>query len=406
MPRQKKQHLKRRADGRYCCKFLGRQFLGWTEDEAFAKREEYKRQLEQEGAIRENPTVAQYAERWVKIAKAGAPMRTYNGAAIHLEQMMESIGGLYMKKVRPSDIKKVYADHYSSLSDSYVKHAKHLFSAMFHAAVEDGLISSNPVESDSASPPHGTKGSHRAITSEERELIETVAIKHPMHIAAIIMLYAGLRPQEVKALRMEDIDEKAGVIHVRSFAHVEKSNKYAESSTGKTKNATRDVPLFSPVIAAVKGKSGLILCKEDEIATPQMWRRSWESYCNAIEHHLNGCQRRWYGRTREHKAILAKGEKLPPWISFTVTPYDLRHSFASWCRDHGVELHTCAEWMGHRDATMVLRIYDEVSSKRSQAEAERLRKTVFRMQTGMQEKPEHPEVPENTPITEEKPAAS
>ena len=50
MPRIKKQHLKRRADGRYCCKYHGIQFMGNTEDEALRAREEYKR-AEAEGLV-------------------------------------------------------------------------------------------------------------------------------------------------------------------------------------------------------------------------------------------------------------------------------------------------------------------------------------------------------------------
>ena len=61
-----------------------------------------------------------------------------------------------------------------------------------------------------------------------------------------------------------------------------------------------------------------------------------------------------------------------PWISFTVTPYDLRHSFITWCRDYGVELHTVVEWAGHSDSSMILKIYDEVSDGRSKSEAEKL----------------------------------
>ena len=45
MPRQKKQQLKRRKDGRFCCKYKGIQFMGGSSDEALALREEYK-QLE------------------------------------------------------------------------------------------------------------------------------------------------------------------------------------------------------------------------------------------------------------------------------------------------------------------------------------------------------------------------
>ena len=332
MPRTKKQHLKRRADGRYKCVYNGVQFYGLTEDEALQKRDEYKRQLQAKEYVRENPTVSQYAANWAQMSKAGGSLSTHNSNAVHLEHMAHCIGELKLREVRPSDIKKVYVTYYIKSSDSYIKHARSLYVHLFNSAVEDGIIRVNPVTAKSARPHKGTVGSHRAITPEERQIIETIATKHPMHTAAMIMLYAGLRPQEVKAMRMEDIDRD--FIHVRNFVHVSGTNAYSESATGKTKKAARAVPLFPPVAEAVKGKKGLILSNsKGNIASPTAWRRSWESYRNAIEHHLNGMQKRWYGRTKEHKALLAEKKPLPPWIPFTVTPYDLRHSFATWCRD-------------------------------------------------------------------------
>jgi integrase len=105
-----------------------------------------------------------------------------------------------------------------------------------------------------------------------------------------------------------------------------------------------------------------------------------------METAINGVQRRWYGRTKEHKAILAAGGKLPPWIPFTVTPYDLRHTFATMLRDMQppVELHTVIKWMGHADATMLLRIYDSVTDSREATEAKQV-KQAFRCQNGSQE---------------------
>lgn len=385
MPKPKKQHLKQRKDGRYCCLYHGIQFMGNTEDEALQKREEYKRQEKQESYIRENPTVSQYAERWLPVAKVGLRDKSYNENVTHINHLLSVVGELHMKDVRPSDIKKVYSTSYADVSDSYIKHARSLYVALFGAAVDDGIIRTNPAKADAAKPHKGKTGSHRAaITPDERRLIETVATDHPMHTAAIIMLYAGLRPQEVKALRMEDIDIQNSVIHVRSFVHTFKANAYQESPEGKTRRAVRDVPMFPPVAAAVKGKRGLILSNAGEIASPTAWRRSWESYRNAIERHLNGMQKRWYGRTKEHKALLKDGKPLPPWIPFTVTPYDLRHSFAAWCRDNGTELNTVVRWMGHSNATMVLHIYDEVSSERSENEAKKLNSQVFHMQNDMQ----------------------
>ena len=66
---------------------------------------------------------------------------------------------------------------------------------------------------------------------------------------------------------------------------------------------------------------------------------------------------------------------MPPWVSFTVTPYDLRHSFATMCRSMQppIEIHTVIAWMGHADSKMILKVYDSVTDERDKTEAERLR---------------------------------
>lgn len=48
-----------------------------------------------------------------------------------------------------------------------------------------------------------------------------------------------------------------------------------------------------------------------------------------------------------------------------------------------MELKTAIRWMGHSDAKMILKIYDEASDDRSAAEAEKI-KSLFHMQTDMQ----------------------
>ena len=77
---------------------------------------------------------------------------------------------------------------------------------------------------------------------------------------------------------------------------------------------------------------------------------------------------------------------MPPWREFNVVPYDLRHSFCTMCRDNGVELHTCIEWMGHADAKMIMKIYDEVSDQRSKIEAQKLEKALQKGQNLGQKK--------------------
>ena len=400
MPRAKKQHLKKRKDGRYACRYKDQWFYSTDPDEALAMREEYKRLEKLEvGAV---PTVKVFSEKWIERAYPSVADTTKTGLKIHLKKLNNQIGDLLLTEVKPSNIKAVYAAEYIGLSNSYIKAGKQLFSALFDAAVSDDYIRTNPAKDKSARPHKGTEGGHRAITAQEREWIHMYCHDHRMYPAIITMLYAGIRPQEAKAMTIEkSLDKENGVLHINASAHRKGNNQYEITKKGKTEKAIRDVPLFPPVAEALDGKSGLLIttAKGKQI-TSTTWRNAMESYRACMETAINGCHRRWYGKTKEHKQILAEAARLraegrkkeaeakeaeiPPWIEFTVVPYDLRHSFCVMCRDNGVELNTCIRWMGHADAKMILKVYDEASDDRSVKEAEKLNKALFGSQKGSQ----------------------
>ena len=403
MPREKKEHLKRRKDGRYACKYKGKFFIGTDEQQVLAERRAYKKAME-EGEIPENeiPTLSEYGKSWLKRAKANVRESTYNGDACLLEKLLKRCGSKPINEVIPSDIKDVYSTDFVGLSDSYIKGAKHLYCSLFDAAVDDKYCKTNPARAKSALPHVGTKGGHRAITEQEREWINTLCLDHRCRPAVMAMLYEGLRPPEAKAFNItKSVDFKKGEIKLTEFCHYDRNNHYIVTNKGKTDKASRTIPLFTPFREAIKGKSGpLISAARGGELTVTAWRVAYNSYVHDMETAINGMEKRWYRRTKEHKKILAEAEKLrasgneagarrkemqiPPWIPFTVTPYDLRHSFCTMCRDAGVEMHTVVEWMGHADATMVLRIYDEVSNRRSATETAKLEKSLNRSQNGSQ----------------------
>lgn len=125
MPRQ---HLKRRKDGRFACRYQGKWFYGLTEGEAFAARDAYKQMLKQ-GIQRDaySMDVRHYAASWLPIHKADVSKKHYNDCAHHIDILCDQIGGMLIKDVKPSDIKAVYSAHYLGLSASTIKRAKCLF---------------------------------------------------------------------------------------------------------------------------------------------------------------------------------------------------------------------------------------------------------------------------------------
>lgn len=368
--------LKRRKDGRFVCRYHGNWFYSTVSaEDAIRQRDEFIR-AEKRGFY----FVREYADAWLIRSRPDVAPSTMVGLRKHLQKLLDVCGDLPISDVRPSDIKEVYSAGYAGLSASYIKAGKQLFVALFDAAVADGLAQSNPARDRSARPHKGTTGGHRAITEQERHWIETLCPDHRTRPAVMAMLYAGLRPQEVKAIDIDrDVDFDRETITVRQTAHIDPNNpqKYAFSGKGKTDRANRTVPLFPPLKAALNGKHGLLISSaHGEPVTRTTWRVAWRSYVSKMEEAINGTSYRWRDPDRE-------------WITFDVTPYDLRHSYATFLRDQTppVEIHTVIKWMGHSDAQMILKIYDAVTDRREDAEAERVKQT-FGSQNGSQEKHE------------------
>lgn len=386
MPRKKKETLKRRKDGRFKCKYHGIQFYGETPEEAFAARDEYK-EREQAG-FTSQVTVSEYALPWLERAYPAVSDSTYTGLAIHLQHLVDEIGEKQMLEVIPSDIKRVYSVQYKGLSNSYIRSAKQLYCALFDSAQADRVIQYNPARDKSAKPHKGNKPKERVLTPQQREWIENLCTDHRTYPAVMAMLYAGIRPQEAKAIDIDrDVDFTNDFITVRETAHISTENgqRYAYTGEGKTEWSNRRVPLLPPLKQALNGKHGyLITSAHGERVTIQTWKTAWSSYLFCMETAINGIQKRWYGRTKEQRAKKEAGT-LPAWIDFDIVPYTLRHAFCQMCRDSGVELNTCRRWMGHADTQMILRVYDAVSDDRSEQEREKVEKRLFGVQNGVQE---------------------
>lgn len=383
MPREKKVVVKKRKDNRYRVRYHGKEFYSYiSPEDADRQRREYKA-AEQAGFVQQM-TVEEYAIPWLKRAYPTGADISYVKLAIHLQHLIDAIGKKKMSEVKPSDIKGIYSGHYKDLSNSYIRAAKQLYCLLFDSAVADGLCRSNPARDKTAKPHRGKKVKERRLTDKERWYIEHLCTDHRAYPAVMTMLYAGIRPQEMKAIDIDrDVDFEKETITVRETAHIN-GQAYDYTEEGKTDYSNRVIPLFRPLKDALKGKHGyLITSAHGERVTIQTWKTAWESYLFNMETAINGVQKRWYGKTKEQKKLAEEG-KLPAWIEFDIVPYSLRHAFCRFCRDSGVELNTCRKWMGHSDTKMILKVYDEVSEDRSEENRKLVEKRLIGGQFGGQ----------------------
>lgn len=354
MARAKKQHLKRRKDGRFACRYHDKWFMGDTEEEALQRREEFKRQ-EAAGAIRQlDPTVQEYAMKWLPLHKSTVSDKCYNDYAKQLEALCSVVGDKKMSAVSVDDAALVWK-HYSGYSASTVKRSRMLFVALFDAAIENDLCRKNPFRARFAQPPKAPSGSHRALTDQEIHLIRTVP--HRMQLAALVMLYAGLRRGEVLALSTRDIDLTAGTISVSRAVRF--SGNRPTMTKPKTAAGKRTVPILSVLRPYLADHSGLIVSTvAGTVMTDTAFRRCWDSYLL----HLSN----------------AAGETV------AIRPHDLRHTYCTMLRDSGVDMKQAMIWMGHSDEKMILHVYDHVSEKRTQNSVDQVEKMLLSRQNGRQ----------------------
>lgn len=362
MPRPAKQKLKKRPDGRYRCTYKGHYFYAYDPDVCLQLRDDYKLQ-EAAGVYKQkNPNVKEYAEKWLPLHKSGVSAKCYRDYEVQLEALSDAIGDRLVRDVTVDDAALVWA-HYAGLSASTIKRARMLFVALFDTALENDLCRKNPFRGKFSQPPKGHAGTHRTLTAEEIALIQTVP--HRMQLAALIMLYCGLRRGEVLALEKTDITP--------TEIHVTKAVRFAGNRpcvlSPKTAAGRRSVPvpaIIRPYLKQLHQRP--VSTVNGQIMTDTAFRRAWDSYIV----HLSK----------------AAGHEI------SIRPHDLRHTYCTMLRDAGVDMHQAMLWMGHADEKMILHVYDHVTDSRTQTSIKKLDKMLLQGQkkgqskNGKQKKPD------------------
>ena len=316
---------------------------GHTPKEAQRKKEEFKanvkaaQRMDQAGR-----TVSSWADEWLEVyKKPNVAISTYKGYKNDLRHLKAAIGSLPLKAVTQSHIMKAYNAR-AGASGSAIRQYKVTTNALFRAAVANRMIIFSPA--DGVKPPDGEDGTHRALTEAEiSTILAVVKDGHTFALPVLLMLFAGLRRGEMAAIETTR-DAVGGFIHIRE-AVVWPVNQPVKSKP-KTPAAIRSIPFMPPLAPYLSGTVRLM--------SASAIRSGLRSFLTACAVKVNGCTKRW--QPKDHV-----------WQEFSFRCHDLRHTFATFLYDAGVDVKTAQQWLGHTDPAVTMGIYTHLSKDRERA---------------------------------------
>lgn len=157
--------------------------------------------------------LGEFARRWLDSQVFDAPTREALESPIRVH-IMPTIGDVELRNLWPSTIQAWVRGRQTEVAPSYCRLLLSNLSTIISAAVEDGLIASNPCSASSVNPP---KVERRQVVPWSVETVQAVIDSHPKEFRAVPVLGAGcgLRQGEIMGLTLDDVDFLRRVVRVR-----------------------------------------------------------------------------------------------------------------------------------------------------------------------------------------------
>jgi len=279
-------------------------------------------------------TFAEFAERWLAAQTFTESSREATELRLRLHASRH-FGHRELRDIKPSVIQAWLRQLQQNLAHTYVRTVFTNVSAVFNAAVDDSLITSNPCRAGSVKLP---KREQRKVEPWPVEQVEAVIDALPERYRAVGVVAAGcgLRQGEAFGLRVRDVDFLRRQVHVEQQVKIVGGMLKLEAPKG---TRTRTVPLPDTVAAELAEHLRRIPVKDGGLMFT----------------------------TREHKPINRNHFNPYTWkpalVAAGVAPtrangmHALRHFYASVLIDAGESVRAVADYLGHADPGFTLRVY-------------------------------------------------
>lgn len=157
-----------------------------------------------------------------------------------------------------------------------------------------------------------------------------------------LLMYTGLRRGEALALTWADIDLESMSIHVTKSVDYSLAKNRPQIKPPKSAAGSRSVPILEPLLRVLRkygGSTGYLFSDDGGISPMSEGRfaERWQRYCDAL--------------------------------NISVTPHQLRHSYATMLHEQGIDLKTAQYWLGHSTAAMTQDVYTHLRDSKLRQDA-------------------------------------
>ena len=362
---------------------------GKTQREADRRlREKISALQRMDGGITSSITVREWSDIWLetyirpKVREPGKKKMTgtmQESSFQSKKQMVEqyilpAVGNVKLHNVTPAMLQKIInEDPFKSYS--HVQKLRIATKQMFKQAWMERRIIFDPAAN--LEMPATEKNGHRILTENERTTFYQAAQKNRHGLLFRFLLATGIRPNELAALQVGDINLAEKTVHITTALEAG-SNVIAPPKTEAgirytIINDTNDPQIAEDIRRHIEGKtdSDFVFTKKDggmmtRMAVSSYWRsftRDWDLLLGA-EHtpsgHIYDPADLAYNGTPlypdpKNPAVPRNGHKLAD----DLVPYCLRHTFGTDLVRSGIPLTTIQYVMGHSDIAVTANVYIE-----------------------------------------------